>query len=190
MRLKNYLNEDIKSIMDEIINDCKPFINDWLKTDQKNFLYSGRKIDMDFFKRKVRKNRRPLDTDIEIHHMMDNKFYEAFGIKARSQSIFCHSIPSTFYGTPFYIFPVGKYEIIWSNKILDLFGILPNKSDTSYYNKELERFKNFDVKKFYKKGNLRDALKHPGEKMIHCDEYYGINHYLITLKDIKNFIGK
>lgn len=39
--------------------------------------------------KKVRKDRKPRDLDINTHNKVDEYFYEKFGIKFRSQSLFC-----------------------------------------------------------------------------------------------------
>lgn len=122
----NYLNE--KSILDNFDmenfkNDCYPYLKE-LKKGGYHFLYSGRRSNEVMFKKSVRKDRRPLNTPLKIHKMLDEQFKSKFGVKPRSNSIFAHleSVRTHFYGNTFYIFPTGnKYSLIWNEDINDLF---------------------------------------------------------------------
>jgi len=109
----------------DLKNDCLPYLKN-LKKDNYKFLYSGRQSKkLNIKKKKVRKNREPLDTPKEIHNLLNQKFYEKFGVKARSESLFAiSSISSAIsYGESYYIFPVGKnYSFIYSEQIPDLFS--------------------------------------------------------------------
>lgn len=130
MRLINYLNEaiDIESRFDLIERNCKPFLRDLSRVDY-GVLYSGRQSREIFIERDVRKNRKPKDMDLKIHGWVDDWFYKKFGIRARSNSLFCTSeinVALT-YGTPYIICPIGKYEIIWSPEIRDLYSMLDDE---------------------------------------------------------------
>lgn len=122
----NYLNEEnLFDIINLIEKNCKPFINDWKKLKISDFLYSSRKDAFDFKEKRIRKNRQPTSTPIEIHKLMDEWFNKNFGVKVRSQSLFCifsASIVEYYYGRPYMVFPIGKYKSIWSTKIDDLYN--------------------------------------------------------------------
>ena len=130
MRLVNYLNERTKLDIDnlpQILEKCQPFITDLVKASSTLvFLWSGREGKPDFFQSKVRKDRTPRDTPTEIHNMVDDVFQEKFGVKPRSNSIFCllDRTGSADYGDPYIILPIGKYKTIWSPKIEDMFNSL------------------------------------------------------------------
>lgn len=82
---------------------------------------------------KTRFDRRPTDTPQVIHDIMDVWFFNKFGIKARSQSIFTTS-KLTFaqrYGNPTAILPVGDATYLYSNNVDDLFSII-SKSISNY----------------------------------------------------------
>lgn len=142
-----------------------------------------------FVKKKVRKDRKPRDTPEDIHEWADNWFYENFGIRARSNTMFCTSEASKTkqYGELYIVFPIGNFEIIWSHRLKDLY--------TEWMvTKGLEFWKDYFLTSFaktYHKGNLQKAIKSGNEIMLHCDEYYilrsisavpVLNHFKDTLK--------
>lgn len=207
IKFKNYfLNEEfsVNKIL-ELLNQCKPFLNDWKKTNMSSYLYSGRKANSIWFEKNVRKDRKPMSTPIDVHNIIDKRFHEIFGIKARSQSIFCVSDinMAKSYGKAYYIFPKGKYDIIWSNEISDLYTELQeyiayNEKSLSDFpvleklNKSFEPHKKyfdylenkFPIKKLYQKGNLKQALQYGYEIMLHCNEYIGIEYPKNSLENI------
>jgi hypothetical protein len=68
---------------------------------------------------KIRTDRKPKDTPLEMHQLLDKQFQKRFGIKARSNSLFCYfrNINSYLrdrsgYGVPYYIFPIGNFKTI------------------------------------------------------------------------------
>jgi hypothetical protein len=93
MRLYNYLNEvSVGKDIEQLKKDCSIFIND-LKKQRKswpNLLYSGRNSSKTIIKRDVRQDRIPLDTPEETHDIIDNEFYDEFGFRPRSSSLFCY----------------------------------------------------------------------------------------------------
>ena len=59
---------------------------------------------------------------------------------------------ATFYGTPYGIFPVGKYKILWSPQVGDLYDTLFNMGDEAYIfinylkSRESERERNLEIR--------------------------------------------
>lgn len=131
MKFQNYLNEkndiNIDSIFDTLINDCKPYIEAIKKANK--VLVSGRNnIELEFSKREVKTDRVPKNTPIQIHKLLDNLFYDKFGVKARSGTLFCytnsiHEKIQTFnsYGHAYFVFPIGNFDIINNTNISDLY---------------------------------------------------------------------
>ena len=202
MRLKQYLNEeynldDIDEIITILKKDCKLYINDVQRYYHNNFLFSGRKSNAFFAKKKVRKNRKPKDTPIEIHDLMDDWFYKKFGIRFRSNSFFGSFEESTvtLYGKPFIIFPIGKYSAISSPVVNDVYSEIEEETyDTlgKYIDLESEWKGLSDtdkekilitVEEILNKADYKDIRKRYvrlPEVMIHCKEYYILRRWGIN----------
>jgi len=200
MKFKRYLNErkitsiekNIKYIIELFEKNCKPYFDDFYSIWEGEFFISGRKSNNEAFtKKKVRKNRKPKDTPMEIHDIIDDWFYKKFGIKARSNSIFCSFNENTAneYGNPYYIIPIGKYSTIASPTIKDIYAeIVQDKIDRTKYDDEYDddRMKK-DIISELKHGNYKknkkvsDSKTHSStEYMLHCNEYYIINSNEMT----------
>ena len=129
MRLNNYLNENAGIGKDEIFDlirkDCKPFLKELSKCrDIRNPLLSGRKGKPSIFKGRVRKDRVPKDTPIPIHNYIDDFLEEMLGVRPRSNSVFCttdfgDTVP---YGSPYTLFPIGKYRLVYNPDVNDLWN--------------------------------------------------------------------
>jgi len=180
MRFKQYLTEGSltqKEILDIIEKDCKPFLTDWRKLKTDDFLLSGRKNKDRFSKKQVRKNREPLNTPLSIHNLMDDWFYKKFGIRSRSNAVFCSFDEKTAdsYGYTFLIFPIGKYKAVSSKIIEDLYNfIFEDRTDREkeYSKEKLHQ----EIIKTLEKGDYTDKLVcHGNEIMITCKEYYMVN---------------
>ena len=184
MRFKQYLNEKELSneeILALIEKDCKPFLTDWRKLKTDKFLMSGRKDDTFFTKKKVRKNRKPKSTPLSIHKLMNHWFHEKFGVKSRSNAVFCsfNEKLSNYYGKLFSIFPIGKYNAVSSKSISDLFVLFTNMQEVNHQ----------EIIKAMEKGNYTDKLTyHENEIMITCKKYYMVD-YLLTDYLLENLKG-
>ena len=124
MRLTKYLNEsrldDITEQTGEALklieDNCAPYLRELQKIgNPHSLLYSGRgHIDDIYIHKRVRQNRKPTDTSIEVHNLFDDYFEDKFGVRFRSNSMF--TTPSIedadSYGEPYIIFPVGKYNYL------------------------------------------------------------------------------
>ncbi len=216
MRLHSYINEKSmgpEDLWQRITEKCKPYLRDWLpivKKDKKLVsLYRGMRSTKSFGEKKVRTNRRPTDSDKKLHKLVDDALYDKFNIKGRSQTIFCtgNTTTANAFGEVFMIFPVGPYEILWSEKVRDLyisastkFGytwdevmdgkitqhIRANKyRDTPAERKRTKKIllqQNLDasqkIMNTYKKGDLEGAIKSSSEIMVSCERYiYAASSY-------------
>lgn len=132
MRLQQYINEtgikvDHGKIVNDLVRDSKQFLKDvgFDKELKTRTLFSGRVSEGSYtthIQKKVRKDRKPKDTPDKIHKELDNRFQKKFGVKPRSGGLFCSGrvALAAAYGSPFAIFPKGKYKVIWSQHIPDL----------------------------------------------------------------------
>jgi len=171
MRLQKFLNEDIvKERIELIEKNCQPFLKDLKKLNNKNLLYSGRPVTINFTKKKVRKNRKPKDTPEKLHWLMDDWFFKKFGVRSRSNSIFCtfEDDEAEDYGEIHVIFPISKYKAVSSDAILDLYTFF-EASDLLYFKTGKEHW----ITDVLKRAKYTDKLKyHENEIMITCKEYY------------------
>jgi hypothetical protein len=134
MKLREYLIEEydddnFNDIISIIKKDCKKYIKELISYDK--ILFRGldklprntSSIRKNFWKVKPRKDRTPGDTPEELHNYLDLQFKKKFGWKARSEGVFCSRSRSTTYnyGSPYFVFPIGDYKYLYSNKITDLF---------------------------------------------------------------------
>lgn len=192
-QFKQYINEASLGdmIADTIERDCKPFIKDWQKLRTMKWLMSGRDVSVsDIMKQSVRKNRVPLSTPEEIHQMLDSWFKNKFGVKSRSNAVFCSFNPNLVdnYGTLYLIFPIGKYKVVSSPAIIDIYEdiqeIAYSISDIGYLHaKEWDDFIKGHKEALFKqitqllnKSNYTDKLIfHNNEIMLTCKDYYIVN---------------
>ena len=133
MRLIRHLNEvkwtrelEINAI-EMIKQDCGSVLKEITKA--KKLIYRGATSQNSLItRRKTRMNRRPLNTEIEIHKILDQSFKKKFGWRARSQSITgTGSLNSAYvFGSQVYmLFPIGEYEVIWIKNIGDIIQMIP-----------------------------------------------------------------
>jgi hypothetical protein len=96
-----------------------------------------------------------------------------------------------FYGTPCVVFPIGKFEYVWSRYVQDLYGDLnlPGADDgRSYSDEELEeKIAKWLKDKHYQKTGLDQAVKMKNEVMVKCDSYYAFP--IEYLDDLKTALG-
>ena len=98
----------------KIQSECRAFLDE---TDQP--LYRGVGATLNPFKMmsawEVRKDRQPRDAHPLAHKVMDEWFEKNFGIKPRSEGLFCTSNieQAKDYGSPCFVFPVGNFKYLW-----------------------------------------------------------------------------
>ena len=144
MRLRQYIIESnygnygvsFEGVINELFKKSYPFIKELVREIKHfdvdhSFLLSGRDNREDFFLKKVRQDRDPMDISQELQELIDDEFYKEFKIHPRSTSIFCTGRRSvaTNYGNPYMVFPVNKYTYLWSKHISDLFTQWVEDSD-------------------------------------------------------------
>ena len=153
-----------------IKRDCKPFLEQF----EGRFLFRGSnsfvtgKGPTKFFqKRSVRTDRKPMNTDDDIHKVTDDWFNEKFGIRGRSGAMFATGNfgEARAYGTVYCIFPIGDFKFVWSPVVKDLFvagrDINSAKDAVPYLDKA-----------GYRDTDFGKAIKSGKEIMIACKEYY------------------
>jgi hypothetical protein len=157
--------------IDKIKILCEPYIRELRNGDNPHALLRGSRSSHIKLKRNVRENRKPKNTPIQYHNAADDWFYEQFGIRYRSDALFCTGSfnGAALYGNVFIIFPIGEFKVCWSPNIVDMYF-------------EFLRDSYGDVKTFvgrlmranYMEGQLNNAIEKGHEIMLYCDSYYQI----------------
>jgi len=189
MRLHQYLNEDTWSYDDMVSlikSNCNPFLKDWQSTYKYNFLYSGRKSSKDFDIKTIRKNRKPQNTSLDIHNIVDDWFYREFGVRARSNAMFgtFNRSMAEIYGNLFIVFPIGKYVMLSSDKVRDLYLKLGTElvDYTIWADFKVNEEVKATIINFLEKSNYKKNIYNLNEQMVICKKYYMIhgnyNHIL------------
>lgn len=214
-RFIEYLNENDEyvDLLGKLEKDCSQYLSD-VRRLKGGILLSGRKNKSSWFQRDIRKNRKPLDTPIEIHNMIDDVFEKKMGIRLRSNSLFCVAdrLLAESYGDVFAILPMGKYASWYNEEIRDLFayfgrhnikkqlGIEASGGGAPKVNKELvwklkneygfkDKFLNLlkSVINNYKQGFPKDNSV---EIMVTGNSYYAVNFDWATFRgDIQGTVN-
>lgn len=136
--------------------------------------------------KKVRQDRKPLDTELKISNVVDDVFEAKFGWRPRSQAVFCTGSPgsSALYGSRHQIFPIGEFKFLWSPKVIDLttqiydgqikFNMTRGEMRGSDYTPEqMQLFKEYmePVVETYQSVDLEKAIHSRREIMINCKTY-------------------
>ena len=131
---KQFLTEEKNELsLEEAASIIKSRCQKYLKL--KIHLYRGIKESMGAFEGEVRKNRIPKDTSQTGHAILNEFFKKAFGVAARSESLFVtpsRGIASG-YGVAYEIFPLDDFDYIWSPILQDAYYLeskIPNPADT------------------------------------------------------------
>lgn len=75
------------------------------------------------------RERKPSDTNLQLHHILDTYLQRHFGFPYRSRGIFCSNSPvqAQAYAPELYmIFPIGDFSCVWSDTIYDAYNDLDN----------------------------------------------------------------
>lgn len=168
MRFNRHLKEDVRIPPDKLIDvlesKCMPYLKDVRKSIDKlnHFLFRGMKgASKNYFLKDVRQDRKPLDSPEAWHNDLGAGLKRKFGVDGRKQGLFCEMLPMSQYGTPYIVFPVGKYFCIWSDTIEDAAEWEPD-AIYDYGGEGMQKAVDFHVDKLmktYHKGDVNDAIK-------------------------------
>lgn len=119
--------DKVEPILETIAAECAPFIraNHSMLTGShvwKRWLYRGMRLPSDvvIVAGEPRSDRKPKDTTIFWHNLLNKFFMQRFGYPYRNGTfVSTHLATALDYGNPFVIFPRGEFEICWSPDIRD-----------------------------------------------------------------------
>ena len=174
IQFNQYLKEE-DNPMQLIEKDCQPFLKAIGGDINKFSIFRGiKKTKKEFFKKKVRKDRKPSDMFKLGHDILNDLFQKKFKIKCRSECLFVTGDPkfAKGYGKVYTIYPIGNFKFYWNPKIEDLFADAPKESFDFKVGEE-KLIKIFEpIVNGYQTTNLKKAIKSKNEIMIDCNEYY------------------
>jgi len=181
MRLENYIieqEEGLDYFIPKIQQECKPFLKDIKGAAGTIFRLDTKNNNKPIWKKTVRKNRRPLDTTVDIHNEIDNLFLKKYGWRARSEGLFCwiKMFNDIFFRT-WLVFPVGNYKYLWSPSVEDLWNQLGNISSNNTQD-NVEYFEDTYIDTYYS-DRIKMAVKYGVEVMVKCDYAYLVKIELI-----------
>ena len=194
-KIKNILlesNHIPDEMVDKILNDCSYYFKINGRPVESPPLYRGsQKFITDYEIITPRKNRKPLDTPIEIHRALDKLFYNKFKWNVRSEGIFTTGSrgSASEYGQPYIVLPIGKFKYVWSPYIRDLHsklvntGVLYSRGGKSKVIMEKDEYIPIleDLVSKYRNDDLNHAIYTQNEISIKCDEYYMINENYLDI---------
>ena len=186
----NPFKMDLKTFfaITKIRENCQPYLK------EKVIMYRGYNKKPIALLRKMRRRklRKPKDTDIRIHKMADKYFNKKFGWKPRTQGVFAlgDKISATYYGRPYYFFPIGKFRYVWSPYQDDFF------SGTAFWKGDIERGYISKVENEmetrvskYIDTKLRNAVNKQGSEVaFDVDNFYLMSGRLITADELKKYL--
>jgi hypothetical protein len=200
MKFNNFIQENtdisVEAARQMIFDDCNPF----RQLAGAHNLYRGKKGPLlikhgtkDYMIQTIktiypRNDRKPTDTPVEYHELLDDKFESKFGWRARSEGVFATSDygQATAYGHVYLFFPIGSFKFIWSPKIRDLYMEIDEIADDVRSVGEDEDVIRKAViigidhmAKTYTDSSLKMAVKSGHEIMFKCNSYYLVNEYWI-----------
>ena len=135
MRFKQFIIEsetDPEKIAEMIEKDCQSYLDyvrgasdsteGWLKRGVMDYPSAP------YFKWSTMKNRKPLDTSMGVHHLLDYTLKDQCGELFRSEALFCTASTNTAasYGNVFFVFPIGSWKYCWSPDISDAYSFFDN----------------------------------------------------------------
>jgi len=168
-----------------IKRNCQPFLQ---ATNNLKFpLYRGIDgIDSEevLIKAKCPVNRKPTDSDRLMHDIADSWFQSKFGIKFRSNSVFCigSDTLAANYGPTYFMIPIGNFDFCYSKQVWDMYDHFDD-AEPWYYLKTkedraeatlrfYERLASSDYRCNTSIADFQKGIKSRHEMMIHCRNYY------------------
>jgi hypothetical protein len=188
MKFQNYLIEEQKGLdyyIPKIQKECKPFLKE-IK-GARGTLTRRQLAPGPIFKKVTRKDRKPLDSPLEFHNLVDDWFNKKFGWKARSSGVFCWGTPFPLLLENWMVFPAGNFRYIWSPKIHDLYGHVESDFnmvnigtlDTGEGSEQAYNIFFDNMSKTYTDKNLKKSVVSSNEVMVDCKYSYLVRPELI-----------
>jgi hypothetical protein len=161
------------AMADMILRKCQPYIK---QVGLENTLMRGlHPAVSEFTINDCPVNRKPVDTPIYLHNIVDNWMLAKFGIRYRSNAVFATGSGSqaSAYGHRYAVYPIGNFTFCWSPTVYDLTKQFKpawtqaTADEDGGEGRMVEALDNAE----YQTTDLARAIKSRHEVMIHCKEY-------------------
>lgn len=132
MRFKQFIAEQAFNL-DKFFKDCAPFLEEIKGISDKHLAKHGTKTAPNRWGiTEFQVRHEPRNSPPALHQGVNAFFKEKFGWAARSHSMFVsgdYEQAST-YGPVCLVFPIGKFQTLWSPEVYDLYHEYSNAKDT------------------------------------------------------------
>jgi len=183
--LKNNFNIFIK----DIERDCKFYLS-MLKGKNKDklLLRATYEFSDPLKKFDMLKDRKPLDTPIDIHNILNSYFKKKFGWNVRN-GVFAYItneiVDVMEYGEPYIFLPIGNFEYVYSDKIVDLTRHISNNLDVDIVSYLIKNRINGDYREYYLNKIEQNQIELSWENFE--QEIKNLETHLIKILDKLNF---
>ena len=147
---EEFRQQEIKKLAVDVWTNCQPFLKQIKynpSTEDNVKLYRGQEGGTGVWKgsgydvlHKVRSDRKPRDTSPKLHRIVNAWMLQKFGWYVRSEGLFTCGSPgvSKNYGSTCVIYPIGRFQYVWSEKIEDMTESLGRTTgySTEFYDDE------------------------------------------------------
>ena len=176
------IEAEVARIVKTLRKRCGPWVEAYTENHDLVFYRgynAGASEDENFVLKRARKNRTPRDSQVLAHRLF-NKILSDFGNnpKWRSNSVFVSTDESvsTHYGPTWIMIPVGNFDALTSNSIVDLYTFF----DPTAYNdfRHIGKFTNAEV---VRRSVLDDWIQKSKKTPVYSTVYNGIADFIEKL---------
>lgn len=132
MRFKQFISEAKKLDLDRFYEDCAPFLEEIKGVKKDDLAMHGSKTaPSDWQITTIERRGEARNTPAALHDSMDAFFKQKFGWAARSAAMFVTGEygQATTYGPVSLVFPIGKFQTLWSPQVYDLYHTFSDIKD-------------------------------------------------------------
>lgn len=160
--------------MAKIKRDCQPYLKQAGNLVFREGMWRG--LGLDNPSERMTKTARlddrvPRDMDQDLHESLNVFFNDTYGHPYRN-GVFVTGdrAEASQYGELYQIFPIGKFDYLWSPEIPDLMGAL---SMYNYYNEDFDEWMSANLTT-YRDNDLQHAVRMNSEIMLWTKQYYAL----------------
>jgi hypothetical protein len=102
-------------------------------------------VEIQTYEFEARKDRKPKDSSLQLHKLLDKWLFDETGIKFRSEGVFTSKskMVARYYGDTFVIIPKGKFHYCWSPYIRDTYTMFDHKGSQKFSQKSSQELSDF-----------------------------------------------